>query len=157
MLELITSQIGYLENNASFVNFHYAEFHHGIVNFFLKSHVNIINLIRKVFKHWVAVKLSGTYVFQNSNFFLKAQTFITGNKYYQLCSFKLQAHLFHFQKCLPNSKPDNHNLLVVPWKMTKSAHKCKQGHKCFPQDNHHILLCQGEMLYPYVPSCHGKY
>ena len=75
---------------------------------------------------------------------------------------------FIFKKCLPNSKSDNHSLLVVLPSETwcsietadKSAHKCKQCHECtsgFPQSNHHTLLCWKKEFSAYVLFCHTKY
>ena len=64
-------------------------------------------------------------VFQNSNFLLKAWTFINGNKYYQLTSFEIAKSLLLFlSKYLPNTQVQkNHSLSInlsskkcVPWK-----------------------------------------
>lgn len=128
-----------------------------------------LSLISEVFKHWVAIILTVTDIsFPKFNFYLKFKLLSLAINTVSCVPLSDRHSHFIFKKCLPNSKSDNHSLLVVLPSETwcsmeiadKSTHKCKQWHACtsaFPQSNHHTLLCWKKEFSAYVPFCHTKY
>ena len=72
---------------------------HFIVQYLKKSTFvnNAADLIRKVFKYWVAFQAHDRgYVFSKVLIFVFNSKFVIGNKYSQLFSMKWWAHLLHF-------------------------------------------------------------
>lgn len=165
MHESVTSYVYYLENNASFADFYYAEINYAIVDLQNCMLISPVSSEKSLSIGWLSNSQWEIQVFQNSNFTWKFKLLLLAINTVSCVPLSDRHTYFIFEKCLPNSKSDHQSLLVVlPSKtwwysletVTKSAYKCKHCHKCFLQDRCHTLLCRREVLYAYVPSSHAK-